>query len=108
MAKRAAHLGTTNRTTVDPVCGMTVAVDGDIRTKRDGRPVVFCSTSCRDRFLADPDRYTDTPAPALSSQPDSDHACRGGHHAAGHDGVAAAAGGAGHEHPARAHTETGA
>jgi Cu+-exporting ATPase len=37
---------------------MTVDAAGLIRVEHEGRTVVFCSTGCRDRFLADPDRYT--------------------------------------------------
>jgi Cu+-exporting ATPase len=43
---------------------MTVDASGPIRVEREGRTVVFCSTGCRDRFLADPDRYTDAPQAA--------------------------------------------
>src|SRR5215831_9533561 len=45
-------------TAIDPVCGMTV----DPRTAagshtHDGRTYWFCSTSCLERFRADPERY---------------------------------------------------
>ena len=56
MAERVRRMNTTG-VTVDPVCGMTVATEGRIRVEHDGRAFVFCSTNCRDRFLADPDRY---------------------------------------------------
>ena len=52
----------TTGATVDPVCGMPVAADGGIRAEHDGRVLVFCSTDCRDRFLADPDRYASVSA----------------------------------------------
>ena len=43
---------------IDPVCGMSV----DPHTARHtafhaGRPYYFCSAGCRERFLADPERY---------------------------------------------------
>ena len=43
---------------VDPVCGMTVAVDaaGDA-VVFDGVSYYFCSAGCRSRFEADPARY---------------------------------------------------
>jgi uncharacterized membrane protein YraQ (UPF0718 family) len=42
----------------DPVCGMQVerAQPGAVTTHH-GRPVFFCSDHCRDRFVADPERY---------------------------------------------------
>ena len=43
---------------VDPVCGMTVAVEGAAeRVEHEGTLVVFCSAHCRTRFEAAPDRY---------------------------------------------------
>ena len=38
---------------LDPVCGMRVESD-KISTIHDGTRHVFCSTHCRERFLADP------------------------------------------------------
>jgi Cu+-exporting ATPase len=55
---------------VDPVCGMPVAADGGNRVEHDGRVLVFCSASCRDRFLANPDRYTAISTTPLSHVPD--------------------------------------
>ncbi|MHA6287689.1 heavy metal translocating P-type ATPase [Maricaulis sp. CAU 1757] len=44
--------------TTDPVCGMTVAPDADTPSaEHDGRTWHFCSSSCRDRFVTDPDHY---------------------------------------------------
>lgn len=42
---------------VDPVCGMSVSVDHGPHYQHDGTTWWFCSTSCRDEFAADPDRY---------------------------------------------------
>lgn len=49
----------------DPVCGMTVK-SRDISTTYDGQPYFFCSTRCRDKFVAGPAQFleherTDTP-----------------------------------------------
>jgi Cu+-exporting ATPase len=47
--------------TTDLVCGMTVEDSAAApRATHDGRSYVFCSTTCRDRFIADPDRYART------------------------------------------------
>jgi xanthine dehydrogenase accessory factor len=43
----------------DPVCGMTVTVDGARETAvRDGVTYFFCGAHCRHRFEAEPDRYS--------------------------------------------------
>jgi len=61
----------------DPVCGMTV----DPATTRHqaehaGRTWHFCSAGCRERFVADPQRYTgDRPAPAPMDDPSAIYTC---------------------------------
>jgi xanthine dehydrogenase accessory factor len=47
---------------VDPVCGMTVAVEGAISAEHDGQTYVFCCEHCRLAFLAEPARYLETAA----------------------------------------------
>ncbi|HTP52214.1 MAG TPA: XdhC family protein [Anaeromyxobacteraceae bacterium] len=43
---------------IDPVCGMTVPVAGARhRAEHLGRSYFFCRAGCRERFLADPERY---------------------------------------------------
>jgi P-type Cu+ transporter len=45
-------------TAVDPVCGMTVRVDGSMHTHEfEGRTFHFCCNGCRTRFAKDPARY---------------------------------------------------
>ena len=45
--------------TIDPVCGMTVDPDQAAGTSEyQGRRYLFCSTSCLQRFQADPEQYT--------------------------------------------------
>jgi xanthine dehydrogenase accessory factor len=45
-------------TAVDPVCGMTVRVQGAAhRAQHQGRDFFFCCAGCRERFLAGPERY---------------------------------------------------
>ncbi|MGH3015606.1 MAG: XdhC family protein [Gaiellaceae bacterium] len=49
---------------VDPVCGMTVAVEAAAeRVVHEGVTMVFCSAHCRARFEAEPERYAGTRAP---------------------------------------------
>ena len=62
------HVGASTHTTKDPVCGMAV----DPHTARHkaehaGRPYYFCSAGCKDKFVADPERYLkgETAAPAV-------------------------------------------
>jgi P-type Cu+ transporter len=48
-------------TVVDPVCGMTITPDtAAATTDHQGTTVHFCSTGCRDAFVADPDGYLST------------------------------------------------
>ena len=43
---------------IDPVCGMTVSVaEARYRAQHGGRDFYFCAASCRERFLASPERY---------------------------------------------------
>ncbi len=49
-------------TAIDPVCGMNVDGD-DVKVEHEGTVYVFCSTACRDRFTAEPDRYALAPTP---------------------------------------------
>ncbi|HEU4568445.1 MAG TPA: permease [Marmoricola sp.] len=46
----------------DPVCGMQVEqANPGATAEHEGRTVYFCSDRCRDRFLADPERYLTSP-----------------------------------------------
>jgi uncharacterized membrane protein YraQ (UPF0718 family)/YHS domain-containing protein len=48
---------------IDPVCGMQVqTANAPARTAHDGHTYCFCSDRCRERFDAEPDRYTRTTA----------------------------------------------
>lgn len=43
----------------DPVCGMEVSADNaKAATVHRGKTYYFCSTSCRDKFEAAPDKYS--------------------------------------------------
>ncbi len=41
----------------DPVCGMSVTKDSEHHLHHEGSDFYFCSSSCHDRFEADPDQY---------------------------------------------------
>ncbi|HWE26759.1 MAG TPA: SCO family protein, partial [Polyangia bacterium] len=44
---------------VDPVCKMSVSVgESDLHVDRDGKRYYFCSAACRDKFTANPAKYT--------------------------------------------------
>lgn len=45
----------------DPVCGMAVEREGSPHYRMDGSTYFFCSTGCRDEFVADPDKFRTTP-----------------------------------------------
>ena len=46
------------RSEIDPVCGMTVVVAAARhRAEHAGRQFYFCNPSCREKFIADPQRY---------------------------------------------------
>jgi len=51
----------------DPVCGMSVdPATARHRAEHGGQSYVFCSAGCREKFLADPDRYL-KPAAAVAA-----------------------------------------
>ncbi len=58
---------------VDPVCGMTIdPADAAGSVEYRGERVHFCSTSCQQKFTADPDRYPRSgarPAPGRAAAP---------------------------------------
>jgi len=50
--------------TTDPVCGMTVSPDTELRLVHAGTEYLFCSSGCREKFSAHPAQYLDMDAPA--------------------------------------------
>jgi P-type Cu+ transporter len=58
-------------TVIDPVCGMDVtpgeAAGG--RAAHAGTTYWFCNPGCRERFIADPERYLHAPAASASTSP---------------------------------------
>ncbi|GLQ57853.1 hypothetical protein GCM10010862_51120 [Devosia nitrariae] len=63
--------------TKDPVCGMTVNPDtAEHKATYRGTTYHFCSQACRDKFMADPDRYLEsTAAPPQVAQPGTIWTC---------------------------------
>ncbi len=54
----------------DPVCGMMIDPHTTAhRTDHGGRPYYFCSAGCREKFLADPERYVDPSATEAKAEP---------------------------------------
>ena len=54
----------------DPVCGMWVDPHtAKHRAEHDGQPYYFCSSGCREKFLAGPARYLDPALAAAKSEP---------------------------------------
>jgi len=64
VAWRHAHAPPTTlpEEAVDPVCGMTVAVESAAAAEHGGRTYYFCSPHCRASFLEDPVRYAEAAA----------------------------------------------
>lgn len=62
----AAQLG--ESIAVDPVCGMSIEVEGAEHVVDDGGArYYFCAPGCLSAFLADPDRYASSAIPASSA-----------------------------------------
>ncbi len=69
-AHEHAFASATSKSTIDPVCGMTVKPTSAHRTTHDGHDVLFCSAKCKDKFVADPAKYARTaPTPKPASTP---------------------------------------
>jgi Cu+-exporting ATPase len=51
----------TPKHTIDPVCGMTVAVDSPHHVRHEGHDYRFCSAGCRAKFVASPESYLSGP-----------------------------------------------
>jgi uncharacterized membrane protein YraQ (UPF0718 family)/YHS domain-containing protein len=70
LAVFAALFGLTMRRGVtDPVCGMRVDRARALQAEHDGRTYAFCSEHCRERFMADPERFSRTAAPGAHDHP---------------------------------------
>jgi YHS domain-containing protein len=59
LARNRDRVGGGKRYAIDPVCGMQVEIAQAPEQARDGTGVVyFCSGHCRDRFVANPERFS--------------------------------------------------
>ncbi|HET9767608.1 MAG TPA: XdhC family protein [Thermoanaerobaculia bacterium] len=57
--------GAESATAIDPICGMTVKVAGARhQAEHAGQTFYFCCAGCRERFVADPERYATAEARA--------------------------------------------
>jgi P-type Cu+ transporter len=59
---------------IDPVCGMEVDPDTDLRTDYLGQTYYFCNPSCLERFRADPEGVLH-PAPPASADLEATYTC---------------------------------
>ena len=46
-----------DQTTKDPVCGMSVDTTTALSSIHAGQTYYFCSATCRDKFVASPEKY---------------------------------------------------
>ena len=53
----------------DPVCGMTPKLDTPHRLLHAGEEILFCSSGCKAKFIADPARYAIKTTPLGSNSP---------------------------------------
>ncbi len=62
---------------IDPVCGMTVALDAPHHATHEGHDYRFCSAGCRSKFVADPERYLQPKAdtPPAAAVPGAQYTC---------------------------------
>jgi len=58
----------------DVVCGMSVAADSPHRSSHAGHDYLFCSSSCREKFDANPARYTKAKVAGAQTQHGEHHA----------------------------------
>lgn len=62
-------------THTDPVCKMTVtSASAAARFDHDGATYYFCAIGCRDKFVADPEKYLGPPAP-IDGPLDAEYTC---------------------------------
>ena len=50
----------------DPVCGMTVKPDSQLRHEHDGKTYLFCSSKCQTKFAAEPEKYLKPKEPEVA------------------------------------------
>jgi YHS domain-containing protein len=71
LARNRAKFGGGVGYAIDPVCGMQVrTVDAPAMTKHEGVMIHFCSDRCKDRFVANPQRFAGEGAAPEGMKPD--------------------------------------
>src|SRR5689334_298677 len=74
---KSEHLTqTTENQKTDPVCGMPVSANSIHQAERAGHRYWFCSTGCKVKFEADPERYVDAHGQQIKSASEQSHATR--------------------------------
>lgn len=69
------HAHPTAETATDPVCGMTVEPHTTKhRADHHGHPFYFCAAKCREKFIADPERYL-SPREAEAAPAGAEYTC---------------------------------
>jgi Cu+-exporting ATPase len=68
-AKPAGHV----EHAIDPVCGMQVAKTSPRHVDHHGTRHWFCSDGCRDKFVADPDKYPEKTGPSHAGHGHAHH-----------------------------------
>ncbi len=65
----------TDKTHIDPVCGMTVAPDTTHRHEHEHETYLFCSAGCRTKFIDDPARFLSGEQTTEDAPPDALYTC---------------------------------
>ena len=78
-AQHHAHESAAAETARDPVCGMSVNIaTAKHRAEHNGQPYYFCSARCREKFVAEPEKFLtpqDVRKPEKSSAPGTIYTC---------------------------------
>ncbi len=61
----------------DPVCGMTVDTDTDLKYEYKGNTYYFCSSYCLDKFKNEPEKYLETKEEKIYDIPKDTSSCSG-------------------------------
>ncbi len=59
----------------DPVCGMDVETSSPHKHTHAGKLYYFCNPRCKEKFIAEPQRYLDPPAASPADKPEALYTC---------------------------------
>ena len=59
----------------DPVCGMSVSGDSELRTEHGGRTYLFCSKHCLEKFRTDPEAFLKPSGKPGETRPGAQYTC---------------------------------